>query len=73
MRRIANYQEFLAKAGPDDGPLTEEHLRFRIQLLGDPWWLDELKISERDAALLLAKYRSMLNKLTEVPEQRRGK
>lgn len=70
MKRMGAYAEFLAKAGPEDGPLTEDNLLYRIELLQDTWWLEHLCIEEREAALQLAKYRSMLHKLrTPVPQQ----
>ena len=63
MKTMAAYKDYLEKAGPEKGPLTEDQLLFRIEVLQDSWWLEHLCIEEREAALLLAKYRSQLWKV----------
>ena len=75
MKTMEAYREYLEKAGPNKGPLTEEQLLFRIEILQDDWWLEHLCIEEREAALLLARYRSQLWKVrnpeSAVPAQKR--
>lgn len=60
---MANYREYLLKAGPDGGPLTVTQLVFRIEVLQDDWWLEHLCIDEAEAAKALVMYQDQLAKM----------
>lgn len=67
----AKLREFSEKAGPSKGPLSEEHLVFRIEILQDPHWLDFLSLSAEEAQAALNNHRKMLYQIRHGAEYRK--